>query len=648
CQISRIENAAFYSVSNVVELDLSHNLIDRIPTQALKECRIMSKLYLNNNPITRLENVSFVDLSSLRGLDLSNCQIEYVAANAFEGLKSLRHLHLNGNKLRDLSGFIIETLPSLNELNLYGNEWHCDCRLRDLKAMMAKQNIPLSSPPSCRQPQRLRDVSWSKLELEDFACPPIIESIGESMVVYEGENASLTCRVISSPSSDIDWQWKGRLIGNLSLMSFGKQMYLIKETVRISDKSSTLYIINALEKDNGRYTCLASNRAGNASYDIILSVIPRKKEVVAEFSGEEVAGIVLGLLFVFLFLFLVVCFFVLRNKESIALTAVLTSEDREKNLSTATQNATIAYSTVEREQNNCINSVSMNKLSNDSSLPPSRRNSTNNVSSATNTTVKVAETNRLDGNNQVNCDEDDVKTDAVPVDKCLEGYSRNIFCDQFINSRVKRCNEAENVSTVNASLPVARRKLSTENVEKVVSASTIREPKQVTFVSTDAVPTSHFSTLSSSYTNKFDDGSSESWKFRRRPSQQNPDEFQLIEQSKSNDYPQARYSSNATISSSAIAKESLLAHSVGPATMSTMSPRASQLKNGYNNYATLRMPQKSLKGMRYNIKPASGNATSWCRGVGGSVAALALEANFKSSPDEGLGEEKDYETDILD
>ncbi len=56
------------------------------------------------------------------------------------------------------------------------------------------------------------------------------------------------------PAVRVEWEAKGRAIRNMSLMTFGRQMYLIKEGSNGPfQRSSTLYIMNALEKDAGRY-----------------------------------------------------------------------------------------------------------------------------------------------------------------------------------------------------------------------------------------------------------------------------------------------------------------------------------------------------------------------------------------------------------
>ncbi len=63
------------------------------------------------------------------------------------------------------------------------------------------------------------------------------------------------------------------------------------------------------------YICVGSNKAGTVSANITLTVLRRLEVTAAAYSGEEVAGIVLGALTVFLFTFFAICFVVLRSKN---------------------------------------------------------------------------------------------------------------------------------------------------------------------------------------------------------------------------------------------------------------------------------------------------------------------------------------------
>ncbi|KAI1279531.1 Leucine-rich repeat-containing protein 4B [Halotydeus destructor] len=255
-------------------------------------------------------------MASLWTLDLSHCDIELIEPKAFNDLTQLKNLHLNDNKLRVLAGSVVEPLVHVDQLNLnlHGNHWICDCRLRDLRHWM------LSFTPTCDYPSRLTGRSWSDLELDEFACPPELSVPSGQVYSFEGEDARLECIGRSIPSAAIDWFWKGRPIGNLSLMSFGRQMYLIKETVKGTDKTSSLYIVNAMPKDSGSYTCRASNKAGTLMSNVSLEVTLSKRDQVVEQSGQSMVGLVLAIVLVLTVILLAVMYVVIRHKQAIVST----------------------------------------------------------------------------------------------------------------------------------------------------------------------------------------------------------------------------------------------------------------------------------------------------------------------------------------
>ena len=100
CGLVTIDSTAFESVTNLVELDLSNNFLQSVPTGALQHCPNLRKLNFAHNPIRHLTNESFVKFIHLQTIDMSDNQIETIEADAFQGLKNLKQLYLSNNKLR--------------------------------------------------------------------------------------------------------------------------------------------------------------------------------------------------------------------------------------------------------------------------------------------------------------------------------------------------------------------------------------------------------------------------------------------------------------------------------------------------------------------------------------------------------------------
>ncbi|KAH9421458.1 Leucine-rich repeat-containing protein 4C, partial [Dermatophagoides pteronyssinus] len=83
----------------------------------------------------------------------------------------------------------MKSLPAVYELTLHHNQWQCDCSLRTFREWMIEHRIPLSYSPNCTLPERLLGKNWNQLELDEFACQPIVISIDTEVVVYEARNS---------------------------------------------------------------------------------------------------------------------------------------------------------------------------------------------------------------------------------------------------------------------------------------------------------------------------------------------------------------------------------------------------------------------------------------------------------------------------
>ena len=331
CKITWVGDAFLSSLTNLVELDLSHNLLTAIPTDSFRSSPNWRRLVLSFNRFAVIPDHAFPEnMITLQALDLSHCGIERMEDNAFVNLRTLKSLHLTGNKLKTLSGSTVEPLMDLQELHLHNNPWTCDCSLRDLRQNMLNRGIPLSYPPTCADPKRLQGRDWSDLTLNDFACPPLPSAtmVSGDAHVNEGDDATLLCVAESIPLPDITWLRNGQVIVNGTLMSFGRQIYMIhEENLSQHEKSSQLTIYNSMAKDEGVYQCKASNNAGSFLMNFTLEIYLKTRNEFHEpsrhlddwmigYSGETIAGILFGSLSVLLILFLTVILVVVRFKNN--------------------------------------------------------------------------------------------------------------------------------------------------------------------------------------------------------------------------------------------------------------------------------------------------------------------------------------------
>ena len=91
------------------------------------------------------------------------------------------------------------------------------------------------------------------------------------MFCFPGENATLSCKIGSVPSSKVQWYRDGTEILNNSLVNRGQQQFVIQETGGF-EKTSTLVLTQARPEDSGPFMCVSQNQAGRVEANFTLQV----------------------------------------------------------------------------------------------------------------------------------------------------------------------------------------------------------------------------------------------------------------------------------------------------------------------------------------------------------------------------------------
>lgn len=312
CRIGQIDDHAFRGLTNLVELDLSHNLLTSVPSTTFKEIRFLRYISLANNPIQKVEANAFRTVPTMGKIDLSNCEIKSIAPNAFEKLDMLELLKLNGNRLTGLLPRTVETMSKLHGVELHDNPWLCDCRLRSTKEWLSNNNIPYPIAPRCHGPPKVASKTFAELDVDDFACRPEILPVSRYVEATTGENATVVCRVGAVPVATVHWYWNGRLLLNNTAFSAYQRVYIFEDGK--FEKTSSLVLTNALETDSSEFYCVAENRAGSAEANFTLHVALRTAGMASLGSGQ-IAGLSAALVILILAILMVALVLLVRLRR---------------------------------------------------------------------------------------------------------------------------------------------------------------------------------------------------------------------------------------------------------------------------------------------------------------------------------------------
>ncbi|XP_017158546.1 leucine-rich repeat and fibronectin type III domain-containing protein 1-like protein [Poecilia reticulata] len=216
-------------------------------------------------------------LVSVNTLSLDHNLIESVPEGIFSNLHKLASYFLiGGNKVDVAFGhFLSAAAASGHFLSAAAASGHF---LSDQCLPADCINIPAPPQQSCVligwRPQPLRGsdrihcspvrrrvvrLSLSVLQ-EEFVCePPMITRHTSKMFVMEGQEVSLRCKSIGDPEPSTHWvSPDGKLIGNTSRT--------------VCYENGSLDILKASVKDSGKFMCIASNAAGEATAPVELVV----------------------------------------------------------------------------------------------------------------------------------------------------------------------------------------------------------------------------------------------------------------------------------------------------------------------------------------------------------------------------------------
>ncbi|XP_023259854.1 leucine-rich repeat and fibronectin type-III domain-containing protein 4-like [Seriola lalandi dorsalis] len=254
---------------NLQHLIVNNNQLVKVSAQAFDDFLLtLEDLDLSYNNLRRVPWESIQNMASLHTLNLDHNLIDHIAEGVFGELYKLARLDMTSNRLRTLppdplfarsqTGAISPTpYNAVISLNFGGNPLHCNCELLWLRRLIRGDDME-----TCATPAHLAGRYFWSIPEEEFTCePPLITRHTHKLWVLEGQRATLKCRSIGDPEPVVHWvSPDDRIIANSSRTS--------------SFSNGTLDILVTVARDDGAYTCIAINAAGEATATVDLKIIP--------------------------------------------------------------------------------------------------------------------------------------------------------------------------------------------------------------------------------------------------------------------------------------------------------------------------------------------------------------------------------------
>ncbi|XP_019724196.1 leucine-rich repeat and fibronectin type-III domain-containing protein 4 [Hippocampus comes] len=254
---------------NLQHLIVNNNQLVKVSVQAFDDFLLtLEDLDMSYNNLRKVPWESIQNMASLHTLNLDHNLIDHIAEGVFGELYKLARLDMTSNRLRTLppdplfarsqTGAISPTpYNAVISLNFGGNPLHCNCELLWLRRLVRSDDME-----TCATPLHLAGRYFWSIPEEEFTCePPLITRHTHKLWVLEGQRATLKCRAIGDPEPVVHWvSPDDRIIANSSRTS--------------SFNNGTLDILVTVARDDGAYTCIAINAAGEATATVDLKIIP--------------------------------------------------------------------------------------------------------------------------------------------------------------------------------------------------------------------------------------------------------------------------------------------------------------------------------------------------------------------------------------
>ncbi|XP_057198045.1 leucine-rich glioma-inactivated protein 1a [Triplophysa rosa] len=152
-----------------LSLSFVKSSFDEIPKESFIHTPALHLLLFTANTFDSINEDAFLGLPHLEYLLIENSQIKSISPFVFRGLKSLIHISLAFNNLETLPKDLFKGMEALTKLDLRGNLFSCDCKLKWLVEWMYHTNATVDQI-YCNGPEAYKGKKINDLTPQSFDC----------------------------------------------------------------------------------------------------------------------------------------------------------------------------------------------------------------------------------------------------------------------------------------------------------------------------------------------------------------------------------------------------------------------------------------------------------------------------------------------
>uniref|UniRef100_UPI003BB95AB8 immunoglobulin superfamily containing leucine-rich repeat protein 2 isoform X1 n=1 Tax=Pogona vitticeps TaxID=103695 RepID=UPI003BB95AB8 len=293
-KISALRQGSFAEVTQVTSLWLAHNKIGAVEEGTLAILVQLKNLDLSHNQIVDFPWGDLYNLSALQLLKMNNNRMAHLPGQAFHTLRDLRSLRINNNRFTAVAEGTFDPLTSLSHLQIYNNPFNCTCQLMWLKNWTENTliSIPERDAIACASPEPWKGLPLAKIPYLHCVAPTVQLTYHPNLdhtPLYYGFTLTLHCHAQGLPQPAVSWRIQtssGQTLEIAGAEHEGSSQNNLpsegapgggQERFR-AFSNGTLVIPRLSKKEEGTYTCLATNEVGRNQTSVNVAVADAPKD----------------------------------------------------------------------------------------------------------------------------------------------------------------------------------------------------------------------------------------------------------------------------------------------------------------------------------------------------------------------------------